>query len=208
MVPAHRFVGDALANPVNAALLDRLPSLGVDQPWLVAGCLYQAIWNRLAGRPPGENVKDYDVFYWDEDTSWEAEDAVIRRADGLFGDLGVEIEFKNQKRVPIWYPRRFGAPYAPVTRAADGIDRFQVLCTCVGLTPRRELYAPFGLDGLYAGRLKINPSTPTPDLARSKMDSYRSRWPWLTIVEEQDMEGLASRIADNGGDCSRAGTPG
>lgn len=188
MIPTDRFIADALTNPVNVALLDRLPALGLDQVWLVAGCLYQAVWNTLAGRPPGENVKDYDIFYWDEDTSWEAEDAVIRRGADLLADLGVEVEFKNQKRVPIWYPQRFGAPYAPVARAADGIGRFQVLCTCVGLTPDRELRAPFGLEDLYAGRLAVNPSTPTPDLARAKMESYRARWPWLTVVDDGGTE--------------------
>lgn len=182
MIAPDRFVADALSNPVNGAILDRLPELGLEQPWLVAGCLYQAVWNRLTGRPPAENVKDYDVFYWDEDTSWAAEDAVIGRGSALLGDLGVAVEFKNQKRVPLWYPERFGAEYPPVSRARDGIDRFQVRCTCVGLTPGRELYAPFGLEDLYAGRLRTNPATPTPGLARDKMDSYRGRWPWLTIV--------------------------
>lgn len=185
----ERFIDDALANPTNGAILDRLPRLGIRQPWLVAGCLYQTVWNGIAGRPAAENIKDYDVFYWDEDTSWEAEDAVIRRGTALLADLGVEVEFKNQKRVPIWYPERFGAPYAPVNRAADGIDRFQVLCTCVGLTPTRDLYAPYGLDDLYAGRLLVNPATPTPDLARGKMESYRARWPWLTVVDAVAVDG-------------------
>lgn len=183
MIPSERFIADALANPVNGAILDRLPRLGIRQPWLVAGCLYQTVWNGLAGRPAAENIKDYDIFYWDEDTSWEAEDAVIRRGTALLADLGVEVEFKNQKRVPIWYPERFGAPYPPVSRAADGIDRFQVLCTCVGLTPARDLYAPYGLEDLYAGWLAANPTTPTPHLARGKMESYRARWPWLTVVD-------------------------
>jgi len=178
----ERFVADALSNPVNAEILRRLPRLGIVEPWLVAGCLYQAVWNRHAGRPPGENVKDYDVFYWDEDTSWEAEDAVIRRGEALFADLGVEVEFKNQKRVPLWFRQRFGADYPPVSRARDGIDRFQVACTCVGLTPERELYAPYGLADLYAGRLVTNPNTPNPPAAVEKMQSYRARWPWLTAL--------------------------
>jgi hypothetical protein len=184
MTAPERFIADALSNPVNVAILDRLPTLGLAQPWLVAGCLYQAVWNGLSGRPPGENVKDYDVFYRDEDTSWEAEDAVIRRGTALLADLGVEVEFKNQKRVPLWYRARFGADYPPVARARDGIDRFQVACTCVGLTPERALYAPYGLADLYAGRLVANPNTPTPASARDKARSYRARWPWLTLVED------------------------
>jgi hypothetical protein len=180
-------IADALTNPVNVTILDRLPSLGVEQPWLVAGCVYGAAWNRLAGRPPGENVKDYDVFYWDEDTSWEAEDAVIRRADALFGDLGVEVELKNQKRVPLWYREKFGVDYGAVSCAADAIARFQIACTCVGLAPPAggglEVCAPHGLDELYAGVLRPNPLCPSPpERVRAKAESYRERWPWLRFT--------------------------
>lgn len=183
---ADVLIADALANPVNGAILARLPQLGVEQPWLVAGCLYGAVWNRMAGRPPAENVKDYDVFYWDEDTSWEAEDRVIRRAAALFADLGVPVELKNQKRVPLWYREKFGVEYGDVSCAADAIARFQIACTCVGMAPGQggiALRAPHGLDELFAGILRRNPLTPSPaDRIREKAESYRARWPWLRVV--------------------------
>jgi hypothetical protein len=50
LTPA-RFVGDALQNPVNRAILERLPALGLPDAWLVAGCLFQTVWNVQAGRP-------------------------------------------------------------------------------------------------------------------------------------------------------------
>lgn len=182
---ADTLIADALANPVNAAILERLPKLGVAQPWLVAGCVYGAAWNRLSGRPPAENVKDYDIFYWDEDTSWEAEDRVIRRAAALFADLGVEVELKNQKRVPIWYREKFGVEYPAVATAAESIALFQIACTCVGLAPRSsvEVVAPHGLDELYAGILRPNPLCPSqPERVRAKAESYRARWPWLRFT--------------------------
>ena len=42
---ARRFVSEALQNPHNAALLERLPFLGLPDAWLVAGCLFQTVWN-------------------------------------------------------------------------------------------------------------------------------------------------------------------
>ena len=122
-----------LANPINATILDRLPSLGLDQAYLVAGCLYQAVWNARDGRDPGWGVKDYDLFYYDPDTSWEAEDAVIRRAAALYADLGVEVEVRNQARVHLWYPQRFGTVIPPLASSQDGIAGFLVRCTCVGV---------------------------------------------------------------------------
>ncbi|MEI9985980.1 MAG: nucleotidyltransferase family protein [Aliidongia sp.] len=107
-------------DPVNAAILRRLPELGLGQAYLVAGCVYQAVWNRLGGLPPGALVKDYDIFYFDDaDLSYEAEDAAIRRAAALFGDLDAEIELKNQARVHLWYPQRFGAAYPQLRSTAD-----------------------------------------------------------------------------------------
>ena len=40
--------------------------------------LVQTVWNVLTGRAIDHGIADYDVFYFDPDTSWEAEDAVIR----------------------------------------------------------------------------------------------------------------------------------
>lgn len=195
MTTADRFRTDALANPCNAAILGRLPALGLDQPWLVAGCLYQTVWNLLSDRQPGESIKDYDLFYWDEDTSWEAEDAVIRRGADLFGDLGVEVEIRNQKRVPLWFEERFGSPYPPIARARDGIGRFLVECTCVGLSPDGTLCAPFGLDDLYAGTLRWNDNNPTPQHFEAKCASYRARWPWLQVADRPASHaGGATRI--------------
>lgn len=43
------------------------------------------------------------------------------------------------------------------------------------------LYAPYGLEELYAGLLKPNPACPHLPLFEAKAQSYRERWPWLTI---------------------------
>ena len=60
------FRDSVLQNPCNAALLNRLPGLGLPQCYLTAGCLFQAVWNRRSGRAPDWGVKDYDVFYFDD----------------------------------------------------------------------------------------------------------------------------------------------
>ena len=182
---AEFLIESALEDPVNAAILERLPALGLGQAYLVAGCVYQAVWNRLGGLAPGARVKDYDVFYFDAaDLSYEAEDAVIRRAGMLFADLGAEIELKNQARVHLWYPERFGAAYPQLRITRDGIDRYLVACTCVGISAETgEVYAPYGLDDLWKGVLRINPVNPQPARFLEKAASYRARWPWLTIIE-------------------------
>jgi hypothetical protein len=172
----------ALENPANAEILRRLPALDLSQAYLVAGCLYQAVWNRQADRPAEAGIKDYDIFYFDPDTSWAAEDRVIRRAAALFADLGVVVELKNQARVHLWYGERFGAGYPPLASTEDGIGRYLVACTCVGIRASDgALHAPYGLDELWEGVLRMNPVNPRPALFRAKAESYRARWPWLRV---------------------------
>ncbi len=40
---ADRFISLALANPVNRAILQRMPALGFSDAWLVSGCLFQTV---------------------------------------------------------------------------------------------------------------------------------------------------------------------
>ena len=183
----RRFIERVRTNAANRAILDRLPKLGLADCWLVAGCLFQTVWNLKSRRPPGEGIRDYDIFYFDDrDLSYEAEDREIRRAAALFADLGVTVELKNQARVHLWYSRRFGPGYPQLRSSKDGIDRFLVCCTCVGLRPDEdgsvELYAPFGLDELEKGILRPNPNNLRGDRFAEKAESYRARWPWLTLA--------------------------
>ncbi len=173
-----------LANPVNREILRRLPELELDQAYLTAGCLFQAVWNHQSGAPPEARVRDYDIFYFDpEDLSYEAEDAVIRRAELLLADLGVTVEIRNQARVHLWYEQRFGSPCPKLRSSKDGIGRFLVECTCVGIEAASgALHAPFGLDDLWQGRLRQNSRTPNPALFAAKAADYQARWPFLTIA--------------------------
>ncbi|HQX60030.1 MAG TPA: nucleotidyltransferase family protein [Burkholderiaceae bacterium] len=187
---AVRFIDQALQNPHNHAILQRLPSLQLPDAWLVAGCLFQTVWNLQAGRDPTAGIKDYDLFYFDgADLTEQAEAAIGQRVDACFRDLGVTIEAKNQARVHTWYPEWFGMPYAALHSSREGIARFLVPCTCVGLQPAAaatapHLYAPYGLDELYCGILRPNPLMDHRELFRQKAASYRDRWHWLQIRED------------------------
>ena len=185
---ARLFVDQALSNPANRAILARLPALGLPDAWLVAGCLFQTVWNLRTGRPPMDGIRDYDIFYFDpSDLSPEAEDAVAQRVEAACADLGVTLEVKNQARVHTWYEAHFGAPYSPLRSSMEGIDRFLVDGTCVGLQPRPgglTLYAPDGLVGLMHGVLRPNPRSPDARLYAAKARDYQRRWPWLQVLDD------------------------
>ena len=171
-----------MTNHNNQVILDRWVALGLPDGWLVAGCLFQTIWNLQAGRPPEENIKDYDLFYFDNgDLSEYGERKVQAHVEELLADLGVAIEVSNQARVHTWYESYFGRPYPILRSACDGIDRLLMPSTCVGIRPD-SIYAPHGLESLYEGLLTTNPLTPYGDLFDQKAASYCARWPSLRVV--------------------------
>jgi uncharacterized protein len=180
------FIALVLRNPVNQAILARLPSLGLTDTWLVSGSLFQTVWNIQTGRDAGHGIRDYDIFYFDPDTSYAAEDAVIRRVQEACADIPAIVEVRNQARVHLWYVEKFGAPYPPLTRASDGIDRFLMPCAQVGIRDQggdHEVYAPKGLADVTDMIVRPN-DTPNFQAARyeEKTTRWKTLWPELTIV--------------------------
>jgi hypothetical protein len=173
-------------NPINRQILALAPRLGIPDWWLTAGALFQTVWNVLDGRKPGAGIRDYDLFYFDKDTSFEAEDAVIRRARELFKDLGVEVEVRNEARVHLWYEEHFGVPALPFTSTTDAIDHFAAKTCCFAVTAnengRLRTYAPHGYDDLFGRKVVPNPVLAPGDVYLAKTNRWRAEWPSLTVL--------------------------
>ncbi|HEY8578207.1 MAG TPA: nucleotidyltransferase family protein [Devosia sp.] len=180
----REFFASVLRNSFNRELLPRLAEIGLRQCHLTAGCLFQTVWNEMSGRAPEWGIKDYDVFYFDdEDLSWEAEDRVIRQVSEASADLPVNVEVRNQARVHLWYGQRFGGECPQLRSTRSGIDLYLISGTCVRIDVQTsEVYATDGLNDLTSGLLRMNPRNPRPDLFLQKARSYQERWPWLEIV--------------------------
>jgi len=177
-------------NPFVAEILDGLVEMEVPDAWLVSGCLTQTVWNVLRGRAPTLGIKDYDVFYFDPDTSWEAEDAVIRVAAKRFSHVPGGVEIRNQARVHLWVPEKFGKEMAPLERATDGIDGFLTACTMVGAQRADvggiRLYAPVGLADVFEGRVCSNPVKSVAgqeEFYWAKARRWQREWPDLELHE-------------------------
>lgn len=185
----REFLEGILQNRTNQIILDRFSAFGIKDWWLTAGCLAQTIWNIKANRTSATDIADYDLFYFDPDTSWQAEDHVIVQGAELFADIPVSVEIRNQARVPIWYPEKFGVPYGAVTAASDGIDRFAYQTTAIGV--RKEtgndgigayrIYAPFGLAAVMEGRVIPNTVLPVKEVYETKVARWQKIWPDLII---------------------------
>jgi hypothetical protein len=173
------FLAAALRNPAHQAIADELLRLALPDAWIVAGCLVQTVWNALTGRTIDYGIQDYDVFYFDPDTSWEAEDAVIRRLQDRLPKLGAGIEARNQARVHLWYREKHGLPYPALQASTQGIDRFLTKNTQVGIqrTPRGfDVYARNGFDDI--ARMVVRPN-PGPNFSATNFAAKAARWKML-----------------------------
>jgi hypothetical protein len=180
------FIAAALRNPINEMIAEELSRLALPDAWIVSGCLVQTAWNVQTARAVDYGIADYDIFYFDPDTSWQAEDAVIRKLQGRLARLDVKVEVRNQARVHLWYPQKHGLPYPALHCSTDGIDRFLTKNTQVGIrrTPSGlDVYAPNGFDDI-AGMV-VRPNH-TPNFSEANYEAKASRWktlwPEITVL--------------------------
>ncbi len=187
--PLHRRLNDIVgASPTLMRVLRLAREADLPDWALVSGAVYQAVWNALTGRAPDYGVRDYDLFYFcAADLSYEAEDVEIRRVAALAPEpLRSMIEVRNQARVHLWFEDHFGEAYSPTASTAEAIARFASPAHAVGVRlgdgDALTVIAPFGLDDLFAMRLRPNPARPRAAGWDKVVASARGRWPEVTVA--------------------------
>ena len=179
------------AEPFLMAVLEGLRELDLPDPLLGSGAIYNTVWNSLTGRPALTGIKDADVVYFDDsDLSYEAEDAVIRRAAERFGDLPIPVEVRNQARVHLWFPQKFGTPYPQLHSSAEMMlyfaSRTHAVAARLDADDSISIFSPFGLDDIFAFRVTPNTALDNRRTHHAKAERNQTIWPELTIVPWPD----------------------
>ncbi len=181
------------ASPTLMGLLRCLRRLDIPQWRVVSGAVYQTVWNSLTGRDPNYGIKDYDIFYYHPDLSWEAEDVIIQRvAAACPAPLRDMVEVRNQARVHLWFHDKFGEEYPALRSADEALTRFVCPGFAVGVRlevdDHLDVVAPFGLSDLFALRLSPNPSRPLATSWDRVTDSALERWPEAHVTRGSFVE--------------------
>jgi uncharacterized protein len=167
-------------------ILDAARGLNLPQWRIVAGCLYQTVWNVLTNKPARTGIKDYDLIYFDDrDLSWEAEDQVVRHVNARMSDLPAPVEVRNQARVHLWFKQRFGADYAPLRCADDALARYASVVHALGVRlehdGRLDIVAPFGFDDLFNMVIRPNRALANQGSYAAKAARAKAIWPELAV---------------------------
>ncbi|WP_156459612.1 nucleotidyltransferase family protein [Brevundimonas sp. Root1279] len=176
------------ADPGLMQVMTTLRSLDIPDWRVFSGAVYQSVWNAQTGRPAGYGIRDYDVGYFDPDTSWDAEDVVIKRVAAAFDPpLRDMVEMRNQARVHLWFEGKFGEPYTALANTDEAPARFVSPAFAVGVRLEDDdsisVVAPFGLEDVFDLVLRPNPTRPVAKGWDKAVTNALGRWPELAVVD-------------------------
>ncbi len=121
--------------------------------YLIAGCLYQTVWNVVTGQPPEAGILDYDLAYFDglRPVLGRRRTSMIKAGQQTFAGSPAPVQIRNQARVHLWYEQKYGVPCPPHESTEAAIDTFEATTACLGVRVEQDgrwrIYAPHGLVG-------------------------------------------------------------
>ncbi|MET3899918.1 hypothetical protein ABIB57_003881 [Devosia sp. UYZn731] len=179
------------SQPVLMAVLTGLRDMALPDAWLVSGAVYNVVWNHLTGRPALTGIKDVDLIYFDPaDLSYEAEDRVIKAAEARFAGLPLPVEVRNQARVHLWFPQKFGIVVTPLTHSTEALKRYASRTHAVAVRLEADntltIETPFGLEDLFAFRITPNAVLDNRAAHDAKGARAKTVWPEITVVPWPD----------------------
>jgi uncharacterized protein len=186
-VQRHALEAIVRGEPVLMEALRVLRDMALSDHYIASGAIYNTVWNALTGKPPLTGIKDIDVIYFDDsDLSYEAEDRVIKAVEARLRQLPVPVETRNQARVHLWFPERFGFVVPPLSSSKDSLLRYasRTHAVAVRLEPDDTLTidAPFGLDDFFALRVTPNLAWNNRATHYEKAERAKSIWPEIEII--------------------------
>ena len=173
-------------------ILKRLEKSNLKKYYVGAGCINQTVFNYLHGFKIDANINDYDIVYYDEDTSYEKENIVIKYVKEILKDLEVDIDIKNEARVHLWYNKKYNANILPYTSLEDAISRWGTTITCIGVRLENNnliVDAPYGLNDLFNMIIRpVKIDFKEEDYIR-KVNKWKKNWPKLKKLpwKEEDL---------------------
>jgi hypothetical protein len=180
-----------MANESIKTAIDGGRLLGLENYYIGAGCITQTVWNYLSNNPLDYGIKDIDFVYFDDkNLDFESENRVISTVKELYSDLKIEVDVKNQARVHLWYKNRFGYDIDPHPSLEAAINKWPTTATAIGV--RKEVdnelkvYAPFGLNDLFAKIVRANKVQITKEIYENKVSSWLNKWPNLKVIPWED----------------------
>lgn len=167
-------------------LLERLKKLGLPDWYVGGGSIPQIIWNYLHNFDENFGINDFDAVYFDsKDLSYEAEDTFIKKGEVVFKDFPIKVEIRNEARVHLWYPQKFGRKIKPFKSVEEAISTFPTTSSAIGVsssTRGLKVFAPRGLFDMLSMIIRPNKVHVSKSVYEQKTYDWKKKWPKLKII--------------------------
>lgn len=151
-----------------------------------AGCINQTVFNYLEGKKIDYGIKDIDIVYYDEDTSYEAEDVIIKELSEKLKEIDYLYDIKNQARVHIWYNKKYTLKKTPMLSVEDAISRWGATVTCVGVrleNGKLKVFAPYGLNDVFGEVIRPVKIEFSKEAYYERAKRWQNKWSNLKIID-------------------------
>lgn len=167
-------------------VINRIAELEDETMYLASGSIAQTIWNYQEGKPLMNEISDFDVVYFDENLSYEAEDKVIKKIADMTKDIKTEIDVKNQARVHLWIKQKWGREMdRPYTSSEDAISSWSSTASCTGIQMKNgklKIFAPYGLNDIFGQIMRPNRERIFRELYDLKVEKWTKKWNFLNVI--------------------------
>ncbi|RDU36980.1 hypothetical protein DRW41_09795 [Neobacillus piezotolerans] len=159
----------------------------LDEYYIGAGAVNQAVWNEISGFPPQHGIGDMDIVYFnDGDLTEEGEKSIEMKLQSMLHAFPFKIDVKNEARVHLWYEKKFGYAIQPYTSLEAAIDTWPTTATAIGIRKDEKgtyrVYAPYGLGDMFGMIVRANKVQITKAIYEAKAVKWKGRWPTLTVI--------------------------
>ena len=155
--------------------------------YLGAGAIAGTLWNAAHTFEADTGIRDLDILYFDDEHLDEnTEAATTARLRLALNVLDTKIDVKNQARVHLWYPSRFGKEITPYHSTAEAIASWPTTATCIGVrlseSGTLDVCAPYGLHDLFSLIVRPNKLIVSEAVYSGKCERWKRHWPLLQIL--------------------------
>jgi len=154
--------------------------------YLAAGCINQTVLNYYHNYPLNYGINDFDIVYFDNDTSYESEDLIIKELSSKLKHININFDIKNENRVPIWYNQKYHIKRDNYLSLEDAISKWTSTITCIGVRKNNNkliVYAPYGLNDLFSLIVRPVKLEVYEKLYNEKVKKWTTLWPKLKFIK-------------------------
>lgn len=171
-------------------MLEYVSKLHLSNFYIVAGSVFQTVWNYQDGRDLNYEIRDLDIIYYNaSDLSVDTDMKYYNMIKSYANSCGFnyEIDVSNEARMHLWKQDKEGITILPYKSSEDAIKRWIATVHAIGIileNDKLKVYAPYGLSDIFSRTIRpIKHEGDSKELYNKKVLGWKKRFSNLSVIE-------------------------